>query len=419
MRKQWLIFFALFALFAVPRLVYVVVVGECSEVMEVERAALSLSRTGILGNILADDSRPSAHVMPLYPLVRAAFYRVFGVEVVRDLHLLEFLIVAVGASYVGFLPFVACRAGLTRGAGILAGIAMALMPTFIWIESGGGGGSVLTTALFVAVFWIILVLHDCGWTRWDLCVALGMGIGTAILLDPLLLLPITLAVVGDLFFQRHSWRMLCRRLLVIGTLVALFWIPWTVRNYRGLGAFVPLRSNFGLELWIGNNPRATGLTDITYWNDPSSYANQLHPTASGEALRGGEAAYMHEKLVMAVQWIRSNPRQFVKLVAARARYYWMPSRDLLSPTTRWAGVKTAITCMIGGVGLCGLLAVMVRRHPYRWFFAAALFGVSSIYMLTHVCNRYRYPAQWLLCLLGADLLLWAVFKVRTRWQRAC
>ena len=39
-------------------------------------------------------------------------------------------------------------------------------------------------------------------------------------------------------------------------MVVLCCLPWTVRNYRVLHAFVPLRSVLGLQLWVGNNPDA-------------------------------------------------------------------------------------------------------------------------------------------------------------------
>ena len=35
-------------------------------------------------------------------------------------------------------------------------------------------------------------------------------------------------------------------------------VPWTIRNYRVFGKFIVLRSNFGLELWLGNNPERYG-----------------------------------------------------------------------------------------------------------------------------------------------------------------
>ena len=31
-------------------------------------------------------------------------------------------------------------------------------------------------------------------------------------------------------------------------------VPWTARNYAAFGQLVPVKSNFGLEFWLGNNP---------------------------------------------------------------------------------------------------------------------------------------------------------------------
>jgi len=35
---------------------------------------------------------------------------------------------------------------------------------------------------------------------------------------------------------------------------SLVLIPWTARNYAAFGRLVPIKDNFGLELWLGNNP---------------------------------------------------------------------------------------------------------------------------------------------------------------------
>ncbi len=77
--------------------------------------------------------------------------------------------------------------------------------------------------------------------------------------------------------------------------------PWAIRNYVVFHRFIPLRSNFGLELpWLGNNP------DV-----PDSWTPWLHPTNSqGEAFKYAqmtEIPYMAEKQREALTFIRSHP----------------------------------------------------------------------------------------------------------------
>jgi hypothetical protein len=46
---------------------------------------------------------------------------------------------------------------------------------------------------------------------------------------------------------------------LVFTLIAFACLaPWTIRNYRVFGSIVPVCASGGLNLWIGNNPAATG-----------------------------------------------------------------------------------------------------------------------------------------------------------------
>ena len=71
-----------------------------------------------------------------------------------------------------------------------------------------------------------------------------------------------------------------RRAVAVGLLgvaiLAAFLLPWGVRNSRELGIFTVTRSNFGLELAIGNNDEAAGAPAMT---------GQIHPYESLDAAR--------------------------------------------------------------------------------------------------------------------------------------
>ena len=45
---------------------------------------------------------------------------------------------------------------------------------------------------------------------------------------------------------------------------------------------MPLRSNFGLELALGNNPWANGKSYDTSWDDPNCMNRRIHPFGSRE-----------------------------------------------------------------------------------------------------------------------------------------
>jgi hypothetical protein len=218
-----------------------------------------------------------------------------------------------------------------------------------------------------------------------------------------------------------------------GAIVALAFLcttPWLVRNYLVLGGWVPLRSNFGMELLLGNNPDATGTTFGTYPNDPNSLIFRHHPYVNkGEQAHYkelGELAYYKEKQQQALQWIGEHPVQFVGLTVRRFRWYWFPSSSMW-PT--WAPFReaTALSYWPFGLGcLLGVASLVRQRHPHRWFVVAAVFGPSLAYMVTHVDPRYRYPTLALSALIAChyalpamtalgQALVGAVAKTRAAW----
>jgi hypothetical protein len=99
--------------------------------------------------------------------------------------------------------------------------------------------------------------------------------------------------------------------------VALTWIlvmvcaaatiaPWTIRNYRVLGAFVPVATNGGEVLYRANNPLATGeyvkRGEVDLWVLPELDAHR-------------------EGLRLAKQWIAAHPGEFLALAVKKQAFF--------------------------------------------------------------------------------------------------
>jgi len=126
--------------------------------------------------------------------------------------------------------------------------------------------------------------------------------------------------------------------------------PWTVRNYREFNKFIPVCASGGVNLWIGNNPRATGSQHYSFFDpippDVKKAFDQIpldknEPIAKDNALRQ-----------LAVSFIRTHPRQDAVLVLkklfiffvydpshekGRNLAYWLPS-VLLTVLAIWGAV---------------------------------------------------------------------------------
>ena len=183
--------------------------------------------------------------------------------------------------------------------------------------------------------------------------------------------------------------------------------PWAERNDRELGGWVWTRSNFGLELWIGNNPDATGQTYF-----PQFY--QLHPFGNpdeqAEYKRVGELTYMRQKGSIAKDWIVANPGAFLELSARRAVWFWFPTKPMV-----WFDGKKWVAHLYAALTLgmvAGVVGLFWTPHPHRWLFAVTVIGFSLPYLITHVDMRYRYPLNGVCLLLTCDVVIRVVTWLR-------
>jgi hypothetical protein len=175
-------------------------------------------------------------------------------------------------------------------------------------------------------------------------------------------------------------------------------VPWTIRNYRVFGKFIVLRSNFGLELWLGNNPGV-----------PDTWSPWLHPNDSREEAekyqRMGEIAYMAEKKSEAIEFMRSHPADTLRFVYHRFILTWLATSD--SPADEWAAGRWYLRGFIILNVLFSILSWMGALFSNRTKSEEALPYQSMlaifplIYYLTHSSLRYRFPMDPIMMVLAA------------------
>ncbi len=378
---------------------------------EMERAALAVSKAGTIRDVFVDVSWPSAHVSPAYPWIVGTVYRLAGPDWRRMRWTQVLLCCAVSATTAALLPLAARRTGLRPAAGIAAAMALVLLPVYFWEQTNGDWEQPL------AGLTLLLLVLDAeagrrnGWRLRDV-VRSGLLLGWSALLSPPVALTGGLMALARFAGAPGEARRIGRGLAIEGLIVAACLAPWTYRNYRELGGFVPLRSNLGLELYVGNHDRASGYFDAaTRARQP--FGSHVELT---EYQQLGEWPYMRRKLASALDWIGSNPGRFARLTA--------PGRDLLDPDPPLLAQPRGEEPRrrrpdVGRLYLPDEPAGLRRpgvslpaRHPARWTYAAALIAPSLIYFVIHVLPRYRYPTYPIVLLLGAELVVVLVLRVR-------
>ena len=251
-------------------------------------------------------------------------------------------------------------------------------------------------ALFLALlFWATLALRGersvAKWAGYGALWAVGALINTSLIS----VLPFFLAWLA---WEAHKERMPWLRCAAIAGLVfVLGMAPWTIRNYRVFGKFVPVRSNFGLELWLGNNPAALEVN-----------AFQLHPLVNrAEAdnyQRMGEIAYMRAKQHAALAFMHARPATTCYFILRRIGANWFAVSDrvgtVLSTGSLYLKAYFFFNAAMTLLAWFGAAVAWRARNLYRAPYLLVLFAYPLVFYVTHALVRYRFPMEPILAILA-------------------
>ena len=192
---------------------------------------------------------------PLYPGFLAVLYSVFG----RSIWLIQWSQHILGAFSCVFLAILGGRL-VGRRAGIIAGFLAAGYAPYVFFEL-----QLLTPALslFLNLAAIILVLPSWKGRCYGRLLAAGLLFGLSVGVRPDVVVPASLVLLYLVFENRHMpSRQLAVRVscLLVGGLVII--LPIIVRNYHLTGQFIPVSSNSGINLYVGNSTDADGISSV-------------------------------------------------------------------------------------------------------------------------------------------------------------
>ncbi len=372
---------------------------------EMEREAISMAKTGVLGNAFALPSGPSATVPPLYPLIMAAIFRIFGTGVAGET-VKVLLTCLVSSVQYALLPWLGRTLKLPPVIGLTAGFLGALIPLNPYIEVQGDFENHLSGLLLLLLLaWTEIASNE----RWSARRAMGIGVfyGVCILTSPSLG-PLCLISFAYILFRQ---RKMAGGRLQLGVFTAIASIllvaPWGVRNYIQLGSPILTRSNFGLEFSLANNDRASPLMA-----ENASLFDCCHPLQNEdqarEVQRIGEVEYNSRLKRKAFEWVRKNPGRFVGLTALRIWYFWVPRAP--------EDLRTLAFRLLSALSLSGII-VLWRTHRQ----AALLISVPLIvyplpYYLVQIHFRYRYPVNFIFLTLSCATIYGVLEMAKVRRQ---
>jgi hypothetical protein len=342
------------------------------------------------------ETGPTAWLAPVYPLLVAGVFRIFGI-MTRGSFFAVFFLSALFSSAVCIAIFHAGKR--IGGLGVASGAAWlwALFPNAVMVPFEWVWDTSLTTLLGATIFWATLELAESQRMR-DWC-GYGLLWGFTLMTNPSLgsLLPFLLAWAAYHARREKKMRIVLPVLAATG-IALLCCVPWTLRNYVQFHRLVPLRSNFPLELYIGNNNNYA--TRQFVW--PPKITKEV------ELLRYfklGETGFMDEEKRKAMEFIRAHPGIFMKLTWDRFVTFWTglpaPINAFLTAETPLVRVLLACNAAAAIGGLLGIVVLILRRNPYVFPAAAYPVVFPWLYYVTHPNLRYRHPIDPVVLLLVA------------------
>ena len=401
---------------------------------EAGRIARSLVRGQGYANPFNGLSGPTAWLPPLYPLLLAAVFKVFGVYtrasafVVLTLNSLFSAAVAPAVYEIGARVFDA-KGIARRGAKVAAPVG--LWAAWVW--------AVYPAALQYAVHWVWEMSLTAFLFGWVVVVALrlkekqgirsrekGIGLwvafgglwGLIALSNASLLLCFPAMMIWiawpksreEGLDHRRERRPLAgdpggvrdweRRVAGVGVACVVFAAvvtPWVWRNERALHGFVLTRGNLGVELHESTLERNDGFpwgTTLPLWPGDAEFKQYV---AMGEvrysAMRGSEAKAR----------ILAQPGRTLRWTLDRFLFFWDGTPHLRGRHPAQEYLRQLSYCFISVCGLLGLALILRRRVEGTGLFVLIFVLLPLPYYLVTVQPRFRHPLEPLIAVLAVVL----------------
>jgi 4-amino-4-deoxy-L-arabinose transferase-like glycosyltransferase len=210
--------------------------------------------------------------------------------------------------------------------------------------------------------------------------------------------------------ERNLWISL-KRWWIIALLTLMVIAPWTIRNYRTFGAFVPISTNGGINFYMGNNPEATGT--FRWVVPPGARWNEASPRGLYE-IQASQLGYRY-----GWQFIREHPGKFVELIAKRFYYLLRPPVWTIDIGESLAETTLKLVWLVMYIPLF-ILALIIGPFFIRPFpkvlllFFILLFMLALPYLVTFSATRFSVPLAPFMALIAAVVVDAKFFKNKQR-----
>ena len=400
---------------------------------EAGRIARSLVTGHGYANPFNGMSGPTAWLPPLYPLLMAGAFKVFGVYTRGAALALMVVDSALSAAIVPAVYEIGARCFDARGMarrGAKCAAPVAVWSAWMW--------AVYPAALQYAVHWIWEMSVTACLFSWAIVVALrirGVGEGGIVggptradeavmngaagsvgklgrwfvlgvlwgliaLTNASLMLCLPAMMVWIAWPELRRWRLGGKTVVgAVLTCVAFAAVlaPWVVRNERVMGAPVLTRDNFGVEFYESTLERNDGFpwgTTVPLWTGDPEYKQYVSM---------GEIAFARMRGEQAKARIRARPWRTARWTLDRFLFFWDGTPHAVNGHLVNEFLRQLSYCFLSVCGLLGLALMLQRKVEGAGLFALIFLLLPLPYYLVTVQPRFRHPMEPLIAVLAVYL----------------
>lgn len=204
---------------------------------------------------------------------------------------------------------------------------------------------------------------------------------------------------GRLLFRFLSLRTILIKMVLVYVVMLAIVLPWSLRNYYTLGAFVLVSTNGGITLLTGNHPNATG--SFSPENNP--LMDRLAVPFESRVER--QVEYDKQARALAIRWITENPWDFLALVPLKVFWLWAPDGE-----GEWWYQH--------GYPLYEEHKTLFRAFRYvnqAYYFGLLFLSAVTVYA---TLARRRWPPDLLICMVPPIFITWVsvLFSGQSRFH---
>jgi len=398
-KKSAILLAILAFLFVVALITYAIKTGDTIRFPDESHYLLLAQNLATTGHYTIDGSNPTAFHPPAYPLLLAA-----GMKLGLPITALRVVNASTLLACMALLYILLRKTSIEQ-----ARIAVLLIMAYpvLFYTASTFYPQIPAAALFLSA--LVLLFSNAPLTP-DRSFAAGLLLGCAILMVPtfgfVLLFTATFIAIHPL-----RYKMLANAAVLIcgaGIVIA----PWVARNAVVFGRFIPVSTNNGVNLLLGNNENTTPNSGTTV--DISRYEK------SASTLSEIDANEFYTQ--SALNFIKTHPSESFKLYAGKVINYFNYENSLYMKTEQ-SRTRTLIMLLSYGLllGLAVLRLIMTFRYPLTllekyitWLYLLNA-PVSAVFF-TRI--RFRLPMDILLTVIAASAVIIIAGYIRERFANS-